>query len=113
MQNQAIAVIWPSLSRIVAISHDARCGLDQGRQDDAINDSAPPGLGEHKEQALLCVPGTRSCHSEGMSNRYLKNWVSLAQRIAVGRAIVDPDRYDLIFDDLIIPENDSNEILTP
>jgi transitional endoplasmic reticulum ATPase len=44
--------------------------------------------------------------SEGMSNRYLKNWVSLAQRIAVGRAIVDPDRYDLIFDDLMstIPE---------
>jgi hypothetical protein len=46
MQNQAIAVIWPSLSRIVAISHDARRGLDQGRQDDAVNDSAPPGLGE-------------------------------------------------------------------
>src|ERR1700736_1518437 len=86
MQNQAIAVIWPSLSRIVAISHDARRGLNQGRQDDAVNDSAPPGRGEHKEQALLCVPGTRSCHSEGMSNRYLKNWVSLAQRIAVGRA---------------------------
>jgi len=34
--------------------HDARRGLDQGRQDDAVNDSAPPGLGEHK------VPGTQS-----------------------------------------------------
>jgi SpoVK/Ycf46/Vps4 family AAA+-type ATPase len=44
--------------------------------------------------------------SEGMSNRDLKNWVSLAQRLAVGRAIVDPDRYDMTFEDLMntIPE---------
>jgi SpoVK/Ycf46/Vps4 family AAA+-type ATPase len=44
--------------------------------------------------------------SEGMSNRDLKNWVSLAQRLAVGRAIVDPERYDMTFDDLMntIPE---------
>src|SRR5258708_4477394 len=31
--------------------------------------------------------------SEGMSNRDLKNWVSLAQRLAVGRAIDNPDLY--------------------
>jgi hypothetical protein len=44
--------------------------------------------------------------SEGMSNRDLKNWVSLAQRLAVGRAIVDPERYDMTLDDLMntIPE---------
>ncbi|WP_165420465.1 AAA family ATPase [Edaphobacter modestus] len=44
--------------------------------------------------------------SEGMSHRDLKNWFSLAQRRAVGRAIADPDLYNLTLDDLMstIPE---------
>jgi hypothetical protein len=39
--------------------------------------------------------------SEGMSNRDLKNSVSLAQRLAVGRAIDNPDLYDLTMDELM------------
>jgi hypothetical protein len=39
--------------------------------------------------------------SDGMSPRNLKNWVSLAQHLAVGRAIDSPDLYDLTLDDLM------------